>query len=183
MNGSGSSAAVYKSVTVYETPEVTFSGGGLFCQGSATNLSASPTMNAASSTLSYGWTPSTGIQGPGNTLTISVMPQSSTVYTLSLQLGPCRNQVTYFVDITSCVGLNKEDAINNLLAIFPNPSNGNFTITSDRSENVDIINQNGQLVRRIYIVSNVKAVLSDLPAGVYYAVSGTRKLKFIVSGH
>jgi hypothetical protein len=179
-NTVGSSNVEYRSVQVVQTPQVSFSGGGMFCQGSSTNLSASPTNYAASNTMSYTWSPTTGM-GPANTLTVNVSPQVSTVYTLALANGACFFSVTYTVNITSCVGLNKHDAMRNSMSIFPNPSAGNVFFSSDISETVIIYNQSGQVVKKLFIVSNTPAALQDLPSGVYYAVAGSRRVQFIIS--
>jgi hypothetical protein len=179
-NSAGDGPAVFKNVTVYETPQVSFSGGGFVCQGSSTMLSASPTMKAASSTLSFGWTPTAGMTG-ANTLSVTVTPPVSVIYTLNLALGNCTNSVTYNVTVGSCVGLNKQDALKNMFDLFPNPSNGEITFSSEKPQNINIVNQSGQVVRRIYVFSDTRAILSDLPSGVYFAVSESRRVKFIIA--
>ncbi len=85
-------------VSVFETPTVTFSGSNSFCQGSSTNISASPTIVSASSTLSYNWSPSTGLSSTNN-LNVSANPAANTTYTLSLAIGTCTNAVQFPVTI------------------------------------------------------------------------------------
>ncbi len=96
-NAGGNSAPVSFVVTVFETPSVTFSGANSFCQGSSTNLSASPTLISASSTLFYNWSPSTGLSTTtaGNVI---ASPPSTTNYTVLLTLGSCTNNA--FVSVT-----------------------------------------------------------------------------------
>jgi|GEM_PF-3911385 len=94
-NGSGNSSVVSFAVNVFETPSVTFSGAHSFCQGSSTNLSASPTIfQASSTTISYNWSPSIGLSST-NTATVTANPPTSTNYTVLLTNGACTN-TNYF---------------------------------------------------------------------------------------
>jgi hypothetical protein len=97
-NGSGSGPANLYVVSVFETPTVTFSGANIFCQGSSTNLSASPTIISASSTLSYNWSPSTGL----NTTTgnnVIANPPVNTTYSVLLTIGSCTNEAQVSVTV------------------------------------------------------------------------------------
>ncbi len=90
-NGSGMSmSSVNYVVDVFETPTVTFSGANSFCQGSSTNLSASPTIMSASSTLSYNWSPATGLSSTTN-YSVNASPATNTTYTVLLTIGSCTN--------------------------------------------------------------------------------------------
>jgi len=98
-NGSGSGSPLSTVVSVFETPSVTFSGNtNLFCQGSSTNLQASPTIYSASSTLSYSWTPSTGLSTTTGSAVVA-SPQVSTNYTVLLTMGICKNTAQIFVNV------------------------------------------------------------------------------------
>lgn len=88
-SGTSSSAASFL-VNVFETPTVTFSGANSFCQGSSTNLSASPTILSASSTLSYNWSPATGLNSTTN-YSVNASPAANTTYTVLLSIGSCTN--------------------------------------------------------------------------------------------
>jgi hypothetical protein len=92
-NGSGASAPATMVVTVFETPMVTFSGATSFCQGSPTNLSASPTIiTPGSPTISYSWTPSTGLSSTTSG-TVIANPPSSTTYNVLITMNSCTNTV------------------------------------------------------------------------------------------
>lgn len=95
-NNSGSSPYLNYVVTIFETPEVSFSGANSFCQGSSTNLSASSTIQGASSTVSYNWAPSFGL----NTTTgphVIASPSVSTTYSVTASNGVCSNTGTLVV--------------------------------------------------------------------------------------
>ena len=89
-NSAGTSAPVVLIIKVYETPTVTFSGSQFFCQGSSTNLTASPTIISASSTLSYNWTPSTGLSST-NGPSVNASPNVTTTYSVLLTIATCTN--------------------------------------------------------------------------------------------
>lgn len=77
-------------VSVFESPNITFSGSNTFCQGSSTNLSASSTIFGASSTVSYNWAPSFGLNttsGPD----VIANPPTPTNYTVTAINGVCSN--------------------------------------------------------------------------------------------
>lgn len=98
-NASGtSSTASSFLVNVFETPTVTFSGANSFCQGSSTNLSASPTILSASSTLSYNWAPATGLNSTTN-YSVNASPASNTTYTVLLTIGTCTNSQQVSVSV------------------------------------------------------------------------------------
>jgi hypothetical protein len=98
-NGSGTGSAASHVVTVFETPTVTFSGNtNLFCQGSSTNLQASPTVLSGSSTLSYSWTPSAGLSNTTGSAVIA-SPLVPTNYTVHLTMGICKNTAMLFVNV------------------------------------------------------------------------------------
>jgi hypothetical protein len=96
-NAAGTSAPVIFIIKVYETPTVTFSGAQSFCQGSSTNLSASPTIISASSTLFYNWSPSSGLNtttGPS----VTANPSVTTTYSVLLTIATCTNMA--FLTVT-----------------------------------------------------------------------------------
>lgn len=89
-NSSGTSTTETLVVKVFETPNVSFSGVNTFCQGSSTNLSASSTIQGASTTVSYNWSPSIGL----NTTTgssVTANPLNQTTYTVTATNGACSN--------------------------------------------------------------------------------------------
>jgi len=89
-NASGTSATQQYVVSVFETPNITFSGSNTFCQGSSTSISASSTIFAASSTVSYNWAPNYGLNttsGPD----VIANPSVPTNYTVTAINGVCSN--------------------------------------------------------------------------------------------
>jgi hypothetical protein len=92
-NGFGNSTPINYVVNVYGTPNVTFSGANTFCQGSSTALQASSTILAGSPTISYNWSPPTGLNTTsGQNVTAS--PASNTTYTVFATTGICSSTAT-----------------------------------------------------------------------------------------
>jgi trimeric autotransporter adhesin len=97
-NGSGTSAPLVYTVSVFGTPNVTFSGATSFCQGSSTALQASSTILAGSPTISYNWSPPSGLNttsGPN----VVASPASSTIYTVSATTGICSSTATINITV------------------------------------------------------------------------------------
>lgn len=97
-NANGTGNTFDYVVNVFETPTVTFSGANSFCQGSSTNLSASPTILSASSTLSYNWSPATGLSSTTN-YSVNASPAVNTTYTVLLTIGTCTNSQQVSVSV------------------------------------------------------------------------------------
>lgn len=95
-NAFGTSPTVSYVVTVFETPDVSFSGSNTFCQGSSTNLSASSTILGASSTVSYDWAPSYGLNTNTGSNVIA-NPSVPTNYTVTATKGLCKSTAEIMV--------------------------------------------------------------------------------------
>lgn len=96
-NASGASNVMTMYVTIFEKPDVTFSGKAFVCQGSSTNLSASPTISSGGNTLFYMWSPgTTPVNGPN----VAVNPNVTTTYTAYVFNGACMYEfpVTVYVN-------------------------------------------------------------------------------------
>lgn len=98
-NGSGSSAPVSIIINVFEKPTVTFSGANHFCQGSSTNLSASGTIfQASSTTITYNWSPSTGLSST-NSASVTANPPVTTNYTVLVTNVVCTSTNYFTVNV------------------------------------------------------------------------------------
>lgn len=95
-NAFGTSPTESYVVTVFETPNVSFSGSNTFCQGSSTNLSASSTILAASPTISYNWAPSYGLNTNTGSNVIA-NPSVPTNYTVTATKGFCKSTAEIMV--------------------------------------------------------------------------------------
>jgi hypothetical protein len=86
--------------------------------------------------------------------------------------------VTQFV--ATCPGINTQGQNQDLgLSIYPNPNQGNFTISSEVDMNVSIVNALGQLVYNTQVSKDQQKdlTLSGLPNGIYFIVAGNNGAK------
>jgi hypothetical protein len=190
------------SNTVY-TVTGTASQNGLSCTGTNTisvSINPNPTVTATSSrtamcigetsiinsngATSYTWnTPS----GPSSAVNLTVSPVIDQTYVLTgMDANGCVGKSTFQMKVTACVGLSQyaADAIH--LSVYPNPSSGEFTISSDQAISLQITNELGQLIRSISISNTEKDVkINNLSTGVYFITgqnaNGSVKQKMIIT--
>jgi hypothetical protein len=128
------------------------------------------------STASYTW--STG----ETTSTITVSPTVTTTYSATVKnSNSCYNTQSIIVDVNDCTGIKAQASQNVSLLIYPNPTNGSFTIKGETQVTLQIINELGQSLRSITLNESNSNTFSvhDLPAGIYFAVgqAGAKQIK------
>lgn len=104
LNNSGQGNTSVITVTVREQPNVTFSGNKYICQGSSTNLSASPTISSGSSSLFYQWSPAYGLS-PTTGPNVTANPTVTTNYTVTVFNGPCQYTVPLTINVSPTLSL------------------------------------------------------------------------------
>ena len=76
---------------------------------------------------------------------------------------------SYYVTFEDCTGIEENDM---LLSVYPNPSNGMFTISAEGMNTemfIEVISPEGRVVRQIYSTESITAIdLTGENAGVYY---------------
>ena len=162
-NGSCNSAP--KTVTVNVTPSPTVNvtaSPTLICTGQTATLTASGATN-------YAWLP-----GAQTTPAIAVTPTITTSYTVNGTTAGCSNNNVITLTVSTCTGIDNLSSPSSHLFVFPNPSNGLFTISNtintDKLEAI-IINTLGQTVM-IETAKNTNQLsidLSKMSKGIYYA--------------
>lgn len=140
----------------------------------------SPTLflNAQPSNIS----PNVGIfSGPG-TSTAGVFSPSlagvgnpTVTYTFT-DFNGCTGKAFYTATVSACNGIAENSASESLFIVYPNPSNGTFSIKTDRTMDVTLLNDLGQVVNyyRLDEKNNYQVAISDLPGGIYF-VSGSNE--------
>ncbi|MFT4525766.1 MAG: hypothetical protein ACI85F_001922 [Bacteroidia bacterium] len=147
------------------------------CEGEGATLSVS-NLNINNYSLSWNGGAAT------TDTTYSITPVTTTLYTLevsdSTQLWktctPTTHEFLVVVDI--CLGIEESDLGENQLQIYPNPSNGKFTIeftanileqTQGNGSSLEITNALGEIVHQSKIASSKSEIdLSHQPTGIYF---------------
>ncbi|MCC6372704.1 MAG: T9SS type A sorting domain-containing protein [Bacteroidia bacterium] len=167
-------------VAAFETPKVTFSGASIFCQGSSTNIQASPTTMAASSTISYTWNPPTGLNSPYVSSPIA-SPSVSTTYTITYAIGNCTNTAQLYAFVDICNGIKNIKQNENSMLLYPNPSNGEFFIKAEKNMAAFLFDNQGKLLRKITLTAGSEQAVTGLNPGIYYVVADNRRQKIIIT--
>jgi hypothetical protein len=131
----------------------------LICRDEKTTLTA----NGAST---YSW--STGAPGP----TLSVLPQGITIHTYSVtgtDANGCTDQTTIQVRVMLCNGISEIKNLNGI-SVYPNPSNGTFSILTDTGADLELYSSTGQLLREIAVEgqNHTGVAVSGLSEGIYF---------------
>lgn len=125
-----SSASTQITITVYNVPTISVSGVSTICKNNTTDLTAS-------GASSYSWTPSASLNSAmGASVTAS--PTTTTTYTVTGTNSSCSGTTSATVVVNLCTGI-EEEVLNNSFQVYPNPTNGNLTVTFNTSKANDVI--------------------------------------------
>jgi hypothetical protein len=171
------------SVTPTVSTNYTVNGTSGTCSGSTVitiGLSTNPTVNVitsnpvictqptqqtatitASGASTYSW--NTG----ATSAIVAVSPSITTTYTvIGTNANGCSNSSVITQSVSLCTGVENHNTIINTLMVYPNPSNGEFTVKGIEGK-VEIINSIGQTVYTSELKTDELKV-SGLAEGVYY---------------
>jgi hypothetical protein len=149
-------------VSVNQNPTVTAACSRTFiCKNESTNITAS-------GASTYSWLSPLGTTGG----TVSASPQVTTTYTaVGTDSNNCTGTATIQIKVSACLGVNELNANQNYeLSIYPNPSNGEFTIKADVNIHLNLINELGQTIRTFNLsdLNNRQVNVTDLANGIYF---------------
>lgn len=148
------------SITVQASPSVSVTGAGTICIGQATVLTAS-------GANTYSW--NTG----ATTSSILVSPSVTTSYTTTgtSSVTGCSGITVTNLVVSSCAGVANMESDIEGLTIYPNPSNGNFTIELNNEEikKITITDNAGKLITKITSKEELISVsLEQFANGIYH---------------
>jgi hypothetical protein len=134
----------------------------LLCSGSTASLTGS-------GANSYNWN-----TGSTNAV-IAISPTTNTTYTLTgTGANGCSNTFTFTQQVSPCAGIEMFTN-NNLISIYPNPNNGEFTVLTNEPVLLNIINELGQVVYAIDLKEHKSVKIKHLAPGVYFVTGTTSK--------
>jgi len=190
--GTGSSIFVYPSVsTLYTVSAVTVINNMSCNSTGSVNLTINPnptvtavltrsvicrgesTILTANGANTYVW------NNTATTTSFVINPIINTNYTVTgTNLNGCKGTGTVQIKVNTCTGISELNNQNGL-KIYPNPTNGDFTIESQVNINLELINELGQFVRLIKLseVNNRKINISELSNGIYFLIGKKDNLK------
>ncbi len=159
---SGCSNTATISLGVNQTPTVSaVASQTLLCDDGSTGSSI---LTASSNGTSYLWSDG------ATTMTTVVTPSATTVYTITATDNGCSADAYVTVTVSNCNGI--KDLASDEISIFPNPTNGNVTISVPASVegnvSVEVYDAIGKLTIKENITNNMSNVnLSKLEDGMY----------------
>jgi hypothetical protein len=138
------------------------STSSVICAGETATLTA----NGAS-----GYTWSTG--NTGNFIAVTL--QATTVYTVVGRMSGCIGTATIMQQVDVCSGTDALSPGDQPVTIYPNPNSGSFVIGTQGAITLDVMNEQGQRIRKLFINNDSCEVSMDgLSPGIYFLI-GTSK--------
>ena len=147
------------------------------CKGHPVVLGGIPSATGGNQSYIYVWSPVNGLDNPLSSNPIAT-PDTTTTYNLTVyDSNGCMatSEITLHIDL--CLGIERQ-SLNEEISIFPNPSNGSFTIQGaclfdGDLKSIEVVNQLGQLLFRMESPLNFTGYSVQLDTeirapGVYY---------------
>lgn len=122
----------------------------LVCTGHPVVLGGTPTATGGSNSYVYMWSPPDGLNDPTSSNPVATLAETKT-YMLSVTDAQGCQAVSFItVHIDACLGIEAR-SLNPALIVFPNPSNGRFTLQgidtfNGHLESIQVFDQLGQIV-------------------------------------
>ena len=166
------------NITVYSNPTISIAATKtVMCKPDS-----GPKLTA-SGAVTYTWS------NNATTSTVNVAPTiTASTYTVTgTDANGCVNSSVITIKVNTCTGINGIAVNDKALVVYPNPSNGEFTITGDSDITLKIVNELGQEVSNIKLSAqnDHKVSVSNLANGIYFIVgqneNGAVNQKIIVS--
>jgi hypothetical protein len=181
LNGLNCDATGTVEVDVNPNPTVTaVSSPSAICIGQSATLTA----EGAGTSGTYTWT---GGSAAITTATNMVAPIADQTYTVNgTDANGCKGKGTIQLRVFTCDGIAINSANTANLSIYPNPNNGEFTISADQAITLQITNELGQQVKTVTLNKNSTDVkINSLPNGVYFITgsneNGSVKQKIVIT--
>ncbi len=136
----------------------------------------------ASGASTYTWASATGTSS-GASYTVTSNVATILVYTVSgTNAQGCENNIAIPVNIYACTGVEQQH-VQSRLEVYPNPSRGEFVVSSDTDMTLDLINQLGQTIKQIQLnaLNDHQVSVPELPNGIYFIVGKNLSGKIIVA--
>lgn len=164
--------------TINQSPLLIADAGSdrVILTGTSTTLGGAPSASGGSGVYTYLWTPAEGLSQTNISNPVA-SPSKTTKYTVSVSDGKkCIITSSTVITVSSTLGVSEvKDEIG--LLIYPNPNNGSFLITSEKSLSsgpvlIEVFNALGSLIYSESIPDghqlNKTVTLSHKSSGMYF---------------
>ena len=167
--------ATFVTISIYQNPTVTaVSVPTLICKGAISEL-----IGGGANT--YQWSENQQI---ADTIRVSPIAASNIFTVVGTDANGCSGTTTVQVKTSTCPGyVEFEKNAQSLIQIFPNPNNGQFTVTGSEKAILILVNQLGQQVRKVELneANNFSSEVNNLNNGIYFISNGKSNHKIIVN--
>lgn len=173
-NAQGTNTAVQTVTVAPCSPAVAFTVAAATCTGNAVQMSNATT--SSFTPLTYTWSSNPGGTAPFSNATApnpQVTFTATGIYTITLNAGnpSGSSSTTQTISVSDCVGLNENAKALSSISVFPNPSNGVFsianTLTTDNI-NYSVTNILGSVILSGKFTSTKNIDLSSQSKGIYF---------------
>ncbi len=134
------------------------SSSSLICPGQSASLTA----NGAST---YSWSNTTS-----TTSVIAISPTLTTTYSVTgTSLNGCKSTLTVTQNVSACTGIESlNNSVTNAIHVYPNPSNGLFTIDVPTITTITIVDALGKVVYSQRLKEGEHLIsMQDVKSGIY----------------
>jgi hypothetical protein len=125
---------------------------------------------------SYTWNTNANTQS----IIINSLTVTSSFTVTGTDLNNCVKSSTVTQFVATCLGIEFNGEKQDLgLSIYPNPNQGNFTISSEVDVNISVVNALGQLLYNTQVSKDQQKnlTLSNLPNGIYFILAENNGVK------
>ena len=159
LTGCTSTNLAVQSITVEELPVLNIStSNSIICAGETASLSVT-------GANTYTWNSVV----TGNSIIVS--PLSTMSYTASgTAANGCTNTSIFTQSVSECTSLSENNTKNSLMTLYPNPNNGAFTVFSEVTTVLILVNETGQLVKEFTVTGGIpeSIELTQMSNGIYF---------------
>lgn len=156
----------FKTIEVNALPVITLiASNTLMCEGETVSLNVDGAQN-------YIWSNGSSVSE------IEVKPTTTTTYSVQgFDESGCSSVANLVVQVFDCTSIKPLQNEKSQLTIYPNPGNGTFHINALEELSLTIVNEMGQMVKRIELnkENNFDVVVRIETAGIYFAIGNNTK--------
>ncbi|MCW3075793.1 MAG: hypothetical protein JWO32_402, partial [Bacteroidetes bacterium] len=169
-NGNGCNGSTTSAITVNSLPNVSVSSSSpLLCSGQSATLTAT-------GANSYTWSNSS------NSSAIVVTPTTNTSYSVNgTGANGCQNISSFTQSVSACTGINTKVNLPSLFVVYPNPSNGDFTVELSEASELVVYNLLAEIiVDKKFEQGKHQLTIGNKAAGVYFVKATSGQKQFVV---